>query len=322
VESFRAPWGLTLAIIKYGNRGWVNSTSTGTATNGVSLGTALSGYQTVADAGIADTESFRYTIIDGANWEIGIGVFTSAGSTFTRAVSESSNSDNPISLSGTETIFISPAAEDMDRASTAEAEAGTDELKVMTPARTAEAIVALVPPEFTTGDIKATIKTTADSGWVMLDDGSIGSATSGATTRANADTEDLFLLLWTNISDTYAAVNGGRGASAAADWAANKRISLPKALGRALAASGSGSGLTARSLGQTTGTETHTLSTAEIPSHNHSYNDPGSPAFVVESGVSGLALNSPASANTGNAGGGGSHANMQPTVFVNFMVKL
>ncbi len=118
---------------------------------------------------------------------------------------------------------------------------------------------------FSTGDVKLTFKSTADSGWVMMNDGTIGNASSGATTRANADTEALFTVLWNNITNTWAAVSGGRGASAAADFAASKTLALPKALGRALAVAGSGSGLTARSLGQTAGAETHTLATSEIP---------------------------------------------------------
>lgn len=122
---------------------------------------------------------------------------------------------------------------------------------------------------FTTGDLKATIKTTADSGWVMLDDGTLGDALSGGSTRANSDCENLFTLLWNNISNTYAAVSSGRGANAAADWAAHKTIALPKALGRVLGASGAGSGLTSRSLGQTLGEENHTMSTSEMVSHAH-----------------------------------------------------
>ena len=114
---------------------------------------------------------------------------------------------------------------------------------------------------FSTGDIKATLKTVADAGWVMMDDGTIGNAASSATTRANADTEDLFTLLWTNCADAQCAVSGGRGASAAADFAANKRIALPKILGRAIGAAGAGSGLTSRALAETTGAETHRRST-------------------------------------------------------------
>ena len=93
---------------------------------------------------------------------------------------------------------------------------------------------------FTTGDVKLTLKTSADTSWVLMNDGSIGSASSGATTRANADTSDLYTLIWTNVTDTWAPVAGGRGGSAAADFAANKALTLPKTLGRALAGYGTG----------------------------------------------------------------------------------
>lgn len=53
---------------------------------------------------------------------------------------------------------------------------------------------------FTTGDAKITFKTSADVGWIMADDGSIGDVTSAATTRANSDTADLFALFYTNIT--------------------------------------------------------------------------------------------------------------------------
>lgn len=189
---------------------------------------------------------------------------------------------------------------------------------------------------FTTGDVKITLKAAADAGWVMFDDGTIGSAASGATTRANADTEDLFTLLWTNVSDSYAAVSGGRGASAAADWAADKTIALPKVLGRALAVAGAGSGLTSRALGLTTGAETHTLTKAEAPSGLITLNDPGHTHTV--SGALGAAASGSGSApgsggtqtsssnTTGitltDNGSDDAHNNMQPTSFFNIMVKL
>jgi len=93
---------------------------------------------------------------------------------------------------------------------------------------------------FTTGDGKLTLKTAADIGWVMANDLSIGSASSGATGRANADTSALYSLIWTNMVDQYAPVATGRGGSAAGDFAANKAIFLPKTLGRALALGGTG----------------------------------------------------------------------------------
>lgn len=76
-----------------------------------------------------------------------------------------------------------------------------------------------------TGDLKPYYGTSAPSGWVRSAGRTIGSATSGATERANADTEDLFLHLWS--VDSTLSVSGGRGGSAAGDWAANKTIALP-----------------------------------------------------------------------------------------------
>jgi hypothetical protein len=176
---------------------------------------------------------------------------------------------------------------------------------------------------FSTGDVKLTLKTTADSTWVMMDDGTIGDGSSGATTRANADTSDLFTLLWNNVSDTYAPVSGGRGASAAADFAAHKKISLTKVLGRALAISGAGSGLTSRSLGQTLGEETHVLTTSEMPSHTHTLNAYGNvPAISANFATSSDVLRSSSGGPTNSTGGDGAHNNMQPTSFLNVMVKL
>ena len=70
-------------------------------------------------------------------------------------------------------------------------------------------------------------------GWVRQNGLTIGSATSGGSERANADTQNLFLYLWANYTNVSCPVVGGRGASAAADWAANKQITLPDMRGRA-----------------------------------------------------------------------------------------
>lgn len=133
-------------------------------------------------------------------------------------------------------------------------------------------IVTAIASVWSTGDVKLTLKTVADDGWVLMNDGTIGSALSGAT-NADDDTEALFTLLYTNIAALVVQNSAGtpvsRGVSAAADWAANRRLVLPAVLGRALAAAGAGSGLTSRTLGSTVGEESHTLLTAELPSHSH-----------------------------------------------------
>lgn len=91
-----------------------------------------------------------------------------------------------------------------------------------------------------TGDVRISLNTFGSGnnfrfGWVAANDGSIGSATSSATTRANIDTWPLYSLLWNNILDTWAPVATGRGISAIADFAANKAMTLTKTLARVLA---------------------------------------------------------------------------------------
>jgi hypothetical protein len=84
-----------------------------------------------------------------------------------------------------------------------------------------------------TGDFKFTYGTGTQSGFVRANGRTIGSATSGATERANSDTQSLFEYLWG--ADANLTVSGGRGASAAADWAANKTITLPDLRSRTFA---------------------------------------------------------------------------------------
>lgn len=190
---------------------------------------------------------------------------------------------------------------------------------------------------FTTGDVKATLKTAADPGWILMNDGSIGSASSGATTRANADTLNLYTLIWNGVSNSFAPVTGGRGPSAASDFAANKAMALPAALGRAMASAGSGAGLTAYALGQTTGENAHTMTLSELVSHNHTITDPGHNHTVtaITTGTSfgsGTSFGNPATTITSstnvtgvtinNNGGGVPFNQMQPTSFFNFMVRL
>lgn len=179
--------------------------------------------------------------------------------------------------------------------------------------------------EFLTGDLKPTWKNTPEDGYIMCDDGSIGSPQSGATNRANDDTQPLYELLWNNTSTSVA---GGRGASAELDWADNKALSLPPMTGRAVGVAGQGTGLTNRALGSVDGTEEETLTLAQYPEHRHYYNSwaggsLGSTGDPVEAGTiytEGDTIT--VTLQTGSAGGGQAHNNMQPSFFTNMMIKL
>jgi microcystin-dependent protein len=85
---------------------------------------------------------------------------------------------------------------------------------------------------FKTGDVMWQPVSGTRTAWVRLNGRTIGNAASGATERANADTANLFAFLWANNSNTICPVSGGRGASATADYAANKTIQLVDMRGR------------------------------------------------------------------------------------------
>ena len=100
-------------MVKLANRAKVSTSTTGTGT--VTLGSAVAGFQTFADAGVSNGETVRYVIEDGNNWEIGYGLYTHSGTTLTRVVSESSNSDNALTLSGNASVFIAAVADDLNK---------------------------------------------------------------------------------------------------------------------------------------------------------------------------------------------------------------
>ena len=76
--------------------------------------------------------------------------------------------------------------------------------------------------------------TTPPAGY-LLAFGTIGTTGSGASNRANPDQINLFTLIWNNWANAQAPVSGGRGASAAADFAAAKTIAIPDLRGRVVA---------------------------------------------------------------------------------------
>jgi hypothetical protein len=146
------------------------------------------------------------------------------------------------------------------------------------------------------GDLKARYGTGALSGFVRANGRTIGSATSGASERANSDCQELFEYLWTE--DANLTVSTGRGATAAADWAANKTITLPDWRGRALAFlddmgnSAAGRltatyfGVAATTLGAAGGSESKVLLTANLPPYTPAGTNTGGAASFTYTNAS------------------------------------
>lgn len=201
-----------------------------------------------------------------------------------------------------------------------------------------------------TGDMKLVYNTGILSGFVRANGRTLGNASSGATERANADTSALFVLLYN--ADATLSVSGGRGVSAAADYAANKTIALPDLRGRGIAGlddmgnSAAGrrtvpyTGVVATLLGVTAGSESKTLLMSNLPAYTPSgaiaaattlvwqpvQSGTGIGAYVPSGSGSG-SLNTgvvTTAAFTGAPQGGTSAAfgTVDPTMFLTIYIKL
>lgn len=197
-------------------------------------------------------------------------------------------------------------------------------------AASAAAAAATALSIWNTGDVKQTMRLTADSGWVFMSGLTIGDASSAATERANVDCLNLFTYLWTNFSNTLAPVTGGRGVSAAADWAAHKKIALPDASNRVLAGkdynttnrlTSALSAVDGDTVGASGGAEVYALTLGQMPAHTH---DMLTRTDVTTGGASGVYASSASALGqtTQSAGSGVAHLNVQPTLICNTLIKL
>ena len=96
----------------YRNIAKMSTATSGTGT--ITLGSAVSGFLSFANAGFVDSELVTFIIEDGSNREVSQGKYTVSGTTLTRdIVLASTNGGSKISLSGTATVFVGLAAEDV-----------------------------------------------------------------------------------------------------------------------------------------------------------------------------------------------------------------
>ena len=98
-----------MALVVYDR---VQETTTTSGTGSVTLLGAVSGFQSFAVVGNSNTT--YYTITDGAQWEVGIGTYSTSGPTLARTtvLSNSNGNTSPITLSGgTAQVFVTYTAE-------------------------------------------------------------------------------------------------------------------------------------------------------------------------------------------------------------------
>lgn len=228
----------------------------------------------------------------------------------------------------------------LEIATAAETKTGIDDTRAITPLK-------LKPYGPQTGDGKDHWTSTLQTGWVWADGNTIGNASSNATNRANADTVDLFTAFWNDYPYSGTTANPAlgqlqvfnssgvavaRGASAAADYAANRTIAMIDKRGRASFGkdnmggtpagrlSGQPFGINGLVLGATGGQENHQLTVAELASHDHSTwnnQDTGSDFGFATNNDS---VNGPL--RTGSTGGDQPHNTVPPGLVCNYVIKL
>jgi len=205
-------------MVKLVNRAKVSTSSTGTGT--ITLGSAVSGYQTFGDAGVADGETVRYVIEDGTAWEIGTGTYTASGTTLSRTVTESSNSDAAINLSGSAVVFATAAAADVMNTTNPVITAGTITEDVYALSGTS---VALEPDNGSVQTHTLTGNTTYTDGFsagqaitLMIDDGTAYTITwptmtwvnNGGSAPTLATTGYTVIAIWKVSTTLYGALVG------------------------------------------------------------------------------------------------------------------
>jgi hypothetical protein len=92
-----------MALVVYDR---VQETTSTTGTGSVTLDGAVSGFQSFAVVGNGNTTF--YTIVNGNQWEVGLGTYTSSGTTLSRDTiySNSNGNTSPITLSGSSFVFV------------------------------------------------------------------------------------------------------------------------------------------------------------------------------------------------------------------------
>jgi hypothetical protein len=219
---------------------------------------------------------------------------------------------------------------------------GTDDVPNPAPVAPEDGIEAGSSSLLLTGEVFFKFTNGIRNGAVRANGRSIGNAISGATERANVDCLALFTELYDSMDNTLCPVLSGglpttRGANAAADFAANKAITLPDLRGASpFGLDTMGNGPASRfsiavpgfdallnpgtAPGSTFGGNFVTLDTGMIPSHTHSFSATTGPNGMHAHTVSGTTSSDNAHSHTGTTSSDGDHAHTPSTGGTAFLI--
>jgi hypothetical protein len=300
----------------------VRETTTTTGTGTVTLAGAANGFQSFAAVGNGNTTYYAIVGQGTSEWEIGVGTYTSSGTTLSRDTVLSSSAGAPTKTNfsaGTKDVFVTYPA---DRSVFSD---GTNIVP--------ETSAILLPSSGGTGQSSLTANN------VILGNGTSGvqfvaPGTSGNVLTSNGTT-------WTSAASAGGGFPSGTAmlfvqTSAPTGWTKstthdNKAL---RVVSGTASSGGSVAFTTAFASGLSAGATT--LSTSQIPAHSHGVTDPGhshniNTGLVFASGTaressrpSGTPLGTYILSNTtgisiNNAGGGGSHDHTLPSFAVQYV---
>jgi len=187
---------------------------------------------------------------------------------------------------------------------------GNIELKRATVVNVSVSVTGTLTASSTVTLLNATIDV-LPAGVVMASAGTL--AAGWLECNGAAVSRTTYAKLFTSISTTYGAGDG------------STTFNLPDMSRRVIMGrGGSGSGTIASTIGSIGGAETHTLTTTQMPAHDHTYTRASVGITFTAAAVAGVTAISTLSSTTpdsGSAGGGGAHNNVQPCMVMIYMIK-
>lgn len=89
----------------------VKATTTTTGNGAITIASAMSGFRPFSV--VSNNDVVSYVLTNGTSWELGKGTWDNSANTLTRSVILSSNSNNPLELTGSSIVAVTLLASDV-----------------------------------------------------------------------------------------------------------------------------------------------------------------------------------------------------------------